>query len=131
MMGKSGMSTILRGFKELLKLRWHLAPGDCLSFPSTSEHPDKQFAAFKRWQKLHLDCFINEENKEFIWHRPPYPDDAVYQVFDVIPITPEDYQADASGDRYFDCYSLRLKGTNIRLSTAEMLNLLDQVQSTS
>lgn len=131
MMGKAGISTLYRATEELLKLRWSLAPGDCLSFQSTSKYPDKQVDALKRWQRRCPDCVIDEYNREFIWYRPPYPNDAVYQVFDVIPITPEDHRTDNLGDRYFNCFSLRLKGTNIRLSTAEMRSLLDQVQSTS
>lgn len=131
MMGKAGISALYLATEKLLKLRWNIAPGDCLSFQSTSKYPDKQVAAIKRWQRHFPDCFIGEENKEFVWHRPPYPDDPIYQVFDVIPFTPEDYRADNAGDRYFNCFALRLKGTNIVLSTAEMRSLLDPVQSTS
>jgi len=126
--GRSGLTTISRGFQAVLRLRWQIAPGDLIVLDCTSGNPEQQFKAWSRWYKHHPEWLINFEEKKFYWYRPPYPDDAIWKSeFKVIPETPVDPLANTAGDRYFDCFRVRLKDPRIDLSMDQMLGLLGQV----
>ena len=127
MTGKTGMKAILRGFKEVLKLRWSVQPGDCIELDCTSGDPERQFHAWSRWHKYHPEWVINYDYKAFYWYRPPYPDDAVWKSFDITPITPVDWVANTTGERYFDCFRVKPKGNKKEFSMEETLELVGQI----
>jgi hypothetical protein len=117
--GRSGMKAIRRGFEEVLKLRWHIQPGDCLVLDCTSADPERQFHAWSRWHRYHPEWVINYERKEFIWYRPPYPDDAIWWAAGMIKsVIPADPLANTADQRYFDCFELRLKAERKTRSTS-------------
>ena len=83
LVGTEGMSLISKGFKEVLRLRWCIAPGDLIVLDCTSGDPEKQFKAWTRFirgkgKRNHPDWVIDEENKKFFWYRPPYPGDLLW-----------------------------------------------------
>lgn len=124
LVGKSGMKTIRRGFEEVLKLRWAIEPGDALVLDCTSADPERQFHAWSRWHRWHPEWVIDRENMEFIWYRPPYPTDAVWERFDVKGVVPPDPSGTTSADQYFDCFLLRLEGQRTWQSTQEISHKL-------
>ena len=128
--GRSGVKTVLRSVEEIFRLRWHIEPGDCLIFKCTSLDPDKQFNVYGRWVRKHREWVANHELKELAWYRPPYIDDALRSYCDIIPVTPKDPLADTLADRYYDCFRIRLKGTNTVLSKDEILGLLNPAPAT-
>lgn len=109
MVGRSGAKTLTKALDRLLVLRWNLPPGDGLFFNCVSGKPEKQFRVFQRWQRVHPDCIINFERKEFWWYRPPYPNDAVWQHFEIIPLIPADKRISLIGDNYFSAFDIRNK----------------------
>ena len=125
--GRTGMKAIRRGFQEVLKLRWLIQPGDCVELDCTSGDPDRQFHAWSRWHKYHPEGVINYEQKSFYWYRPPYPDDAVWKSFDIIPITPVDRSANTIGEKYFECFRVKPKGNKKEFSMEETLELVGQI----
>lgn len=126
--GRNGLATISRGFQAVLRLRWQIPPGDLIVLDCTSGNPEQQFKAWSRWHKNHPEWLIDFEEKKFFWYRPPYPDDAIWKSqFKVIPQPPADLLANTVGERYFDCFRVRLKDPRIDLSTGEMLGLIGQV----
>ena len=125
--GRTGMKAIRRGFQEVLKLRWLMQPGDCLELDCTSGDPERQFHAWSRWHKYHPEWVIDFDKKAFYWYRPPYPDDAVWKSFDIIPITPVDKVANTIGERYFDCFRVKPKGNKKDFSMEETLELVGQI----
>ena len=128
--GRSGVKTVLRSVEEIFRLRWHIEPGDCLIFKCTSLDPDKQFNVYGRWVRKHREWVVNHELKELAWYRPPYIDDGLRSYCDIIPVTPKDPLADTLADRYYDCFRIRLKGTNTVLSKDEILGLLNPAPAT-
>lgn len=110
LVGRSGIQAIKQGFEEVLRLRWNLAPGDCLVIDCTSKDPQKQFHAFSRWRRYHPEWAIDEKRREFYWYRPPYPNDQLWQsikgIADVIPVTPENPLTNTEGTNYFRCFDL-------------------------
>jgi hypothetical protein len=127
LVGKSGMRTITRGFNEVLRLRWNIPAGDAIVLDCTSGDPDRQFHAWSRWHKHHPDWCIDYEQKKFFWYRPPYPDDAVWTMFDITPVMPADPKANCVGERYFDCFRVKPKGRGSEISMDQTLALLGQV----
>jgi hypothetical protein len=125
--GLSGMKTITRGFKEVLKLRWTIQPGDAIVLDCTSGDPDRQFRAWHRWLKHHPEWMVDYHNQKFFWYRPPYPTDPVRQSFFIDPITPPDLMANTFGDKYFECFRVRPKVDCTHLSMEQTLALLSQV----
>lgn len=107
LVGRSGIKAIRRGFEEVLRLRWHIQPGDYLVLDCTSGDPSRQFHAWSRWHRHHPEWVIDEESKEFIWYRPPYPDDIFRQHCQIKGVTPANPLQNTAGDRYFDCFELR------------------------
>jgi hypothetical protein len=111
--GRSGMKAIRRGFEEVLRLRWNIAPGDVLVLDCTSGDPDRQFHAWSRWHRYHPEWTINYDKQEFFWHRPPYPDDELRKYFYITPVTPLDPLANTLHERYFDCFRAYPKPHNM------------------
>lgn len=107
--GKAGIKPIIVGFQHVLRLRWALNPGDCLIIDSTSGSPDKQFHAFSRWCRYHPDWVVDQKQKQFIWYRPPYRNDSLWNDFKIIGVTPPDPLANTAGNSYFDCFEIRPK----------------------
>ena len=124
--GKSGMRTIRRGFEEVLRLRWHIPPGDCLVLDCTSADPERQFHAWSRWHRHHPEWVIDYERKEFTWYRPPYPDDQVWQYFQVVGQTPVDPLANTAEQAYFSGFSLRPKDLHKHQSMPQIADLYSQ-----
>ena len=104
MNGKSGMKAIIKGFEEVLRLRWVIEPGDGIVFDCTSAHPEKQFKAWSRWLKYHPDLIPNAEKLEFYWFRPPYLSDPLWDTYRIIPQTPSNPLENTAGRRYYDCF---------------------------
>ncbi len=121
------MKAIRKGFKEVLRLRWLIQPGDCIELDCTSGDPERQFRAWSRWHKHHPEWVIDYDKKIFYWYRPPYPDDAVWKSFDIVPIVPENIYGNTIGDRYFDCFRVQPKGGKKDISMDQTLELLGQV----
>ena len=109
MTGKSGLKLIKLGFEKVLDLRWKIEPGDAIIFDCSSAYPDKQFHAWKRWQRKHPDIFINEEKKEFVWHRPPHYVDPVWQKYKIIPKVPKEPLAYINEEIYHSCFEVITK----------------------
>jgi len=127
LVGTSGMRTISKGFKEVLKLRWNIEPGDVICLDCTSKEPEKQFRTWMRWTKKHPEWTVDFQEKKFFWHRPPYPDDSIRQQFRIRPVTPADPLANTSESRYYDCFRVELKVPCTDLSMDQTLGLLGQV----
>ena len=125
--GKSGMKTIRRGFEEVLRLRWHVQPGDCIVLDCTSADPERQFHAWSRWHRRHPEWVIDYDKKEFIWYRPPYPDDQVWDYCQVVGRQPADLLANTAGDAYFSAFSLRLKDPHKHQSNHQIAVQYSQV----
>ena len=127
--GRVGIRAIKRGFDEVLRLRWVLAPGDALVIDSTSGAPAKQFHAFSRWCRYHPEWTVDPLRMEFHWFRPPYKEDQIREAFNVFPITPDDPLANTAEDRYFDCFLLQPKDPSIVLPKMKTVDLLNLVQA--
>ena len=126
--GKSGMRMIRRGFEEVLRLRWNIPPGDCIVLDCTSADPERQFHAWSRWHRHHPEWVINEERKEFIWYRSPYPDDPLRQYFHVVSQTPVDPLANTAGNAYYSGFFLRPKDQYKHLSRDQIIDLCSQAR---
>ena len=127
--GKSGIKTIRAGFEEVLRLRWCIEPGDCIALDCTSGDPDRQFRAWSRWHKYHPEWIIDYENKEFLWHRPPYGDDPIRKDFNIVPLIPEDPLANTFRENYFECFRAYPKDPNAELTMEQISALLSPVLS--
>jgi len=127
--GKAGIKAIRLGFEEVLRLRWNIPPGDALVIDSTSGDPDRQFHAFSRWCRYHPEWCVDKIRKEFYWYRPPYVDDPIREIFEIIGITPPDPLANTMPDRYYDSFLVRPKDPSIHLPSQRISDLLDLVQS--
>lgn len=102
--GKSGVIPIVRGFQNVLTMRWNLQPGDALFIDCTSVEADKQFSAFSRWLRYHPDWLVDPINKMFWWHRPPYAGDPLYELGEITPMVPADPLAPLVGEQYFQSF---------------------------
>lgn len=129
--GRSGMKAIRRGFEEVLRLRWHIEPGDCLVLDCTSGDPERQFHAWSRWHRYHPEWTINYEQREFFWHRPPYLDDPIREHYSIIGVVPADPLANTHQERYFDSFYIRPKSSCTDQSMAQKSGQLIQVPSTT
>lgn len=125
--GKAGMKTIIRGFENVLLLRWNIEPGDCLFIDCTSAESTKQFSAFSRWLRYHPDWEVDPANKVFWWHRPPYAGDPLYEMGQIIPVVPEDPLAPLVDEQYFSCFRVHfLPGV-----LEDMLQSMTQIKNQS
>jgi len=125
--GTSGMKAIARGFKEVLKLRWTVEPGDVIVLDCTSGDPERQFHAWSRWHKHHPEWVIDYQERKFFWHRPPYPEDPLRQKFLIQPVIPEDPMANTAEQRYYDCFRVFPKVPCTDLSMEQTIDLLNLV----
>lgn len=121
MLGNSGMKTIVKGFKEVLILRWKIEPGDGIVLDCTSGNPEQQFRAWSRWHKKHPEWAIDSEKKLFYWYRPPYYDDPLREDFDIIPQLPPNLEANTLGQNYFDCFLVHPKDLRNQISDLQTL----------
>ena len=128
--GKRGIKILRRGFQEILKMRWLIEPGDALSGVCRSVKTDKEFKAFYRWVKKHPEMIINYPNREFIWYRPPFPNDPVRKQFKIIPVVPSDKLISTIGSSYYDCFLVRPKVQGSSLSMEQITDLLSPVLAT-
>jgi hypothetical protein len=107
--GKSGIKTIKRGFEEVLKLRWHIAPGDYLVIDCSSSKPKTQFKAFSYWAKRRSEWQINEKQQEYYWFRPPYKTDPLFNLssyYKIKPLIPSDLFLNVDDNSYYQCFDL-------------------------
>ena len=65
MTGKIGMKGVTKFFKEILKLRWILEPGDVFYCDCTSYKPEQQFKIGLRFVKNHPDWAIDYHKRIF------------------------------------------------------------------
>ena len=130
LLGKSGLRTITKGYEELKKIRWHIEPGDCIVMDCTSKDPAKQFRAFSRWLAPSPEWSLDHGRQEFVWYRPPYPDDPLRSSFKLIGVVPEDPLICVSGINYFKTFYFEPLTLYILLSSNQIKNLSNQVQST-
>lgn len=130
LVGRSGLKAIRRGFEEVLRLRWHIPPGDGLVLDCTSADPERQFHAWSRWHRYHPEWVINTERREFYWYRPPYLEDPVRTYFDVRGVIPNDLLQNTNAENYYDCFLIRPKGqtTSCYVPWSEAVELLNQSQ---
>lgn len=127
LVGTSGIKAIARGFKEVLKLRWTIEPGDVIVLDCTSGDPERQFHAWSRWHKHHPEWVIDYQERKFFWYRPPYPDDTIRQQFLIDPVVPEDPLANTADERYYDCFRVSPKVPCTDLSMEQTIDLLNLV----
>jgi hypothetical protein len=107
--GCQGIKTISLGFKEVLKLRWNIAPGDALILDCSSANPEKQFKAWTYFCRHRPEWVADHKELKFYWTRPPYPDDEVWKLGQVIPCIPSDPFASTHSDFYYQCFDLKTK----------------------
>ena len=127
--GKAGIKAIRQGFMEVLRLRWNVAPGDVIVLDCTSGDPDRQFHAWSRWRRYHPEWTVNEDTKEFFWHRPPYPDDPIRNQFNIIGVTPDQPLANTADQNYFDCFRVRSERLGTVGSSHQIADLLNPAQA--
>ena len=125
--GKSGMKAFATGVRTMLQLRWNIQPGDALTIDCTSKDPEKQFRSYWYWLRKHPEWVIDFEKKEIFWYRPPYPDDAIRQQFQIEPVTPENPLANTAAERYYDCFRVFPKVPCTDLSMEQTIDLLNLV----
>lgn len=122
LLGKAGLSTFTTGYKELKKIRWSIEPGDCLVLDCTSKDPEKQFRVWCRWLKNNPEWSIDPERKEFLWYRPPYPDDPLRSLYDLVAVVPDDLTICVSGRNYFKTFYFEPLPLYILLSNSQIKN---------
>ena len=110
--GYQGMHTISQGFKEVLRLRWQIEPGDTLVIDCTSADPDRQFKVWKYFCRKRKEWLVDEEKKEFYWTRPPYPSDQHWKLGTIIPQCPQNLLDPVTDNNYFDCFYLSTRNTD-------------------
>lgn len=127
MVGRSGIKAIAKGFETVLRMRWHIPPGDAIVLDCTSGDPDRQFRAWSRWHKHHPEWVISYEEKKFYWYRPPYPADNIWKNFNITAVTPDNPLENSCDLRYFDGFRVQPKVQCTDLSNEQTLSLLSQV----
>ena len=104
MTGRKGIKTVTIFFKEILKLRWILEPGDVFYCDCTSNKPEQQFKIGLRFIKNHPDWAIDHEKKIFFWHRPPYSDDEIWNTHKIIGKIPPNPLLSMGNNQYAQCF---------------------------
>lgn len=127
--GRSGIKALNKGFAEVRRLRWNLAPGDCLVIDCTSGAPAKQYKVFDWLRRNHPDFAADPDAKEFYWHRPPFVTDHVWKYLNVVGVTPPKPLENTGGLRYYDCFQVRLQRLGSFGSTHRIADLLDLAQA--
>ena len=104
MTGRKGMKTVTIFFKEILKLRWILEPGDVFYCDCTSFKPEQQFKIGLRFVRNHPDWAIDHDKKIFFWHRPPYSDDEIWDTHKIIGKIPPNPLLSMGNSQYVQCF---------------------------
>jgi len=104
MTGRKGMKTVTIFFKEILKLRWILEPGDVFYCDCTSFKPEQQFKIGLRFVRNHPDWAIDHDKKIFFWHRPPYSDDEIWDTHKIIGKMPPNPLLSMGNSQYVQCF---------------------------
>ena len=104
MTGKIGMKGVTKFFKEILKLRWILEPGDVFYCDCTSYKPEQQFKIGLRFVRNHPDWAIDYDKRIFFWHRPPYSDDQIWDTHEIIGKIPPNPLRSMENNQYALCF---------------------------
>ena len=104
MTGRKGIKTVTIFFKEILKLRWILEPGDVFYCDCTSFKPEQQFKIGLRFVRNHPDWAIDHDKKIFFWHRPPYSDDEIWDTHKIIGKMPPNPLLSMGSNQYAQCF---------------------------
>ena len=104
MTGRKGIKTVTIFFKEILKLRWILEPGDVFYCDCTSFKPEQQFKIGLRFVRNHPDWAIDHDKKIFFWHRPPYSDDEIWDTHKIIGKMPPNPLLSMGNSQYVQCF---------------------------
>ena len=104
MTGKIGMKGVTKFFKEILKLRWILEPGDVFYCDCTSYKPEQQFKIGLRFVRKHPDWAIDYDKRIFFWHRPPYSDDRIWDTHKIIGKIPPNPLLSMENNQYALCF---------------------------
>lgn len=104
--GKQGMKTISQGFHHALLMRWQIEPGDVVYIDCRSVNSEKQFRAYYRWTAKHPDWVILPNERLFMWYRPPYWNDPIYQCGKITGVVPADPTAPVVESAYYECFLL-------------------------
>ncbi len=104
MTGRKGIKTVTIFFKEILKLRWILEPGDVFYCDCTSFKPEQQFKIGLRFVRNHPDWAIDHDKKIFFWHRPPYSDDEIWNTHKIIGKMPSNPLWSMGNSQYVQCF---------------------------
>jgi len=104
MTGRKGIKTVTIFFKEILKLRWILEPGDVFYCDCTSFKPEQQFKIGLRFVRNHPDWAIDHDKKIFFWHRPPYSDDEIWDTHKIIGKLPPNPLLSMGNSQYVQCF---------------------------
>ena len=104
MTGRKGIKTVTIFFKEILKLRWILEPGDVFYCDCTSFKPEQQFKIGLRFIRNHPDWAIDHDKKIFFWHRPPYSDDEIWDTHKIIGKIPPNPLLSMGNSQYVQCF---------------------------
>lgn len=129
--GPGTMKVWTTALKHLLRMRWEcLEPGDGMVLDCTSRDPERQFRVYTRWLKQHHDFTVDPIRLEFYWFRPPYHFDPLWELFEIVGVTPDDPDLAVTGERYYESFRVRPLNSDIELSSQQIVDLLDQAPST-
>jgi len=107
--GCQGINTISSGFREVLRLRWQIPPGDTLILDCTSADPERQFKVWKYFCRNRKEWLIDAEKKEFYWTKPPYPSDQHWKLGTIIDRPLKNLLDPVTEENYFDCFDVKIK----------------------
>lgn len=110
MTGIDGFKPISQGWKNILRLRWKIPPGDSILLDCTGGESERQFKMYKHMtntkNRQHPEWMFDENKKEFYWTRPPYPDDPIWQQGTIIPQIPKDIYKPLTPETYWESFYL-------------------------
>lgn len=130
--GPGTMKIWTTALKHLLRMRWEcLEPGDGMVLDCTSRDPERQFKVYTRLLRKHNDFTYDPIRLEFYWFRPPYHLDPLWELFDIVGVTPEEPDLPVTGERYYESFRVRPLDSDIELSSQQIIDLLDPAPSTS
>ena len=102
--GKGGIKTVIGAIKAIMIVRWNLLPGDVLYCDCTSSKPEKQYKAMSWLIRKHPEWTVDEKEKIFFWHRPPYANDDIWDDYEIVGKTPANPLQSTGSNQYFDCF---------------------------
>ena len=109
--GCQGIKTILLAFNGILKLRWHIPPGDAIVIGCTSNDPKKQFRVYNYFFRNRPEWVIDSTKLNVYWIRPPYPSDKVWELGKIIPRIPSHPLNSTHSDLYYQCFDVQIKSS--------------------